>query len=126
MEQSKAIEYGSRKASSDVLKPRYTYVVPDGVNTLFILGTKRLKRELAYSLDPVTRTNWFSEEKKKKYIYIYTHTHTHTLHERQELPDRIALFQLEYELHVSSIRLISQRRPFVGPSCRRMCVSSIS
>jgi len=38
------------------------------------------------------------------------------------MSDALTLFQPEYELHVSSIRLISQSRPAVGTPYRRMCV----
>ena len=36
--------------------------------------------------------------------------------------DRVTMYQPEYELHISSIRLISQSRPAVGTPYRRMCV----
>jgi hypothetical protein len=40
MEQSKAMEYESRKAPSDVLKPRNIYIVALDINACYVLRIK--------------------------------------------------------------------------------------
>jgi hypothetical protein len=66
MEQSKAMEYESRKASSDVLKPRYIYIYP----AVFVRPTNQsVKHKHIYLYLSMTRLH----------VSVYTDHHQATI-----------------------------------------------